>query len=330
MGGRQRGRVDRAAAGRRPSGMIVPGRLAAIRQGGGRREERPSVRARSSLRAKPLLWLCACSSSSCGSLAVQRAGRGDRSRCGAGEGREIGAFRRVFRLKAAVAVMLSSTTKTCWKGVEAHNQARTSGRASAGPHQGDSMDRIKITGGQAPQRLDSHLRRQERGAAVDDREPADTRPADAEERSQPRRRQSARPHPAQPRRRFRRRRQARRPRRAHRRDLPLLRARHRRHGGALRDGEPHARQLLGAGAAARALRPGEGVAARRLRHRHAPRRPAPDGLEGARRRDRDRERLRRRQGARRPARRAASCSRRCRWAPPTTCCSPLRSRAARP
>ena len=44
------------------------------------------------------------------------------------------------------------------------------------------------------------------------------------------------------------------------RDLPPHRPRHRRHHGALRDGEPHARQLLGAGAAAGPLRRGARVA----------------------------------------------------------------------
>ena len=48
----------------------------------------------------------------------------------------------------------------------------------------------------------------------------------------------------------------------------------------------HARELLGARPASCALRTGQGVAARRLRHRHAPRRSASDELEGARRRDR--------------------------------------------
>ena len=115
------------------------------------------------------------------------------------------------------------------------------------------------------------------------------------------------------------------------RDLPPHRARHRRHHRALRDGQPHARQLLGARAAARALRPGQGVAARRLRHRHASGRPAPDGPQGARRRDRHRRRLRaspRRR--RRPARRAHRLSRRSRSAPRTTCCWPPRWPRARP
>ena len=40
------------------------------------------------------------------------------------------------------------------------------------------------------------------------------------------------------------------------------------------------------------MRPGQGVAARRLRHRHAARRPASDGIEGPRRRNRYRRRLR--------------------------------------
>ena len=67
------------------------------------------------------------------------------------------------------------------------------------------------------------------------------------------------------------------------RDVPLHRPRYRRHHRALRDGLAHARELLGAGPARRALRAGPGLPARRLRHRHAAGRPASLGAEGARR-----------------------------------------------
>ena len=59
----------------------------------------------------------------------------------------------------------------------------------------------------------------------------------------------------------------------------------------LRAGEDHARLGAGAGAAARALRPGQGVAAGRLRHRPAAGRPAHQGPAGDGRDDRDRARL---------------------------------------
>ena len=51
------------------------------------------------------------------------------------------------------------------------------------------------------------------------------------------------------------------------------------------------------------MRRGPGLAARRLRHRHAAGRPSAHGAGAARRRDRDRRRLRRRPGAEGPARR---------------------------
>ena len=82
------------------------------------------------------------------------------------------------------------------------------------------------------------------------------RPADPQERAEPRRRQPAGAHPAQPWPRPHHRRQARRSVPAHGRDLPSVRPRHRRHHRALRAGQPHARELLGAGPAARPLRPG--------------------------------------------------------------------------
>ena len=71
------------------------------------------------------------------------------------------------------------------------------------------------------------------------------------------------------------------------------RRRRSRDHGALRPGAQDARLGAGAGAAGGALRPGEGVAARRLRHRHAAGRPAPQGPGGAGRRDRARRRLHR-------------------------------------
>ena len=79
------------------------------------------------------------------------------------------------------------------------------------------------------------------------------------------------------------------------------RARHRRHHRALRAGEPHARELLGAGPAARALRqarvslPGGCAIGTRPVDLHLM------GLEGARRGDRHRRRLCGRQGAGRAA-----------------------------
>ncbi len=177
--------------------------------------------------------------------------------------------------------------------------------AGLAPAQGDTgMDRIRIVGGEKLRGTIPISGAKKRRPAADDRQPAHPRPADAEERPQPCRRQPPRPHPAQPRRRPCRRRQTSRSRPAHRRDVPPFRARHRRYGSPLRDGLAHARQLLGARPVARPLRPGQGLAARRLRHRHAPRRPASDGPQGARRRDRDRGRLRYRQGqGRRAARR---------------------------
>ena len=64
---------------------------------------------------------------------------------------------------------------------------------------------------------------------------------------------------------------------------------------------------------------GARVHARRLRHRHAAGRPASDGAQGARRRDRHRRRLRGGQGAARASRARAWSSPRSRSAPPTPC-----------
>ena len=74
----------------------------------------------------------------------------------------------------------------------------------------------------------------------------------------------------------------------------------------LRAGEDHARLGAGAGAAARALRRGQGVAARRLRHRRAPGRPARQGPAGDGRDDLDRARLH--AGEREPPARARASS----------------------
>ena len=72
------------------------------------------------------------------------------------------------------------------------------------------MDRIRIVGGQPPQRHDPDFRRQERHAAADDREPADRGDADPRQRAAARRRRPAAAHPRQSRRRHHDRRQARR------------------------------------------------------------------------------------------------------------------------
>ena len=75
--------------------------------------------------------------------------------------------------------------------------------------------------------------------------------------------------------------------------------------------------LLGDRAAAGPHGRGQGVAARRLRHRHAPGRPVPRRPAGARRRHRRRHRLCHRQGAATAGSSAtATCSRKSRSAPP--------------
>ena len=78
---------------------------------------------------------------------------------------------------------------------------------------------------------------------------------------------------------------------ASRPDAAHLRRAHRRHHRALRARLQDARELLGGRAAARPHGRGEGVAAGRLRHRHAAGRPADHGAGAARRHDRDRRRL---------------------------------------
>ena len=84
------------------------------------------------------------------------------------------------------------------------------------------MDRIRIVGGTPLNGIDPDLRRQERGAAADDRQPAHRRDADARQRAAARRRRAADPHPRQPRRRPHGRRQAARPDHRDRPDHPAL------------------------------------------------------------------------------------------------------------
>ncbi len=163
----------------------------------------------------------------------------------------------------------------------------------------DHMDRIKIVGGQRLQGSIPISGAKNAALPLHDRLAAHGRPADAQERAEPRRREPAGAHPAQPRRRSRRRRQAVRQGRASRRDVPSHGARHLRYDGAIRARLAHARELLGAGAAACAHGRRQGVAARRMRHRHAAGRPASRGPQGARCRNRDRRRLRHRARAQR-------------------------------
>ena len=66
----------------------------------------------------------------------------------------------------------------------------------------NNMDRIRIVGGNELTRHHTDLRRQERGAAADDRLAADRRDADAGKRAASGRRRAADPHPRQSRRRL--------------------------------------------------------------------------------------------------------------------------------
>ena len=169
----------------------------------------------------------------------------------------------------------------------------------------------------APERQHPDLRRQERRPAADDREPADRRDADAGQRAAPLRRHGAVAHPVQPWRRPHGRGQARRPVGRERPDDLAHRPPDRRHLRALRAGLDHARQLLGDRADPGPHGRGQDLAARRLRHRHAPGRSAADGAGEARRRDRHRERLCARARAQGSEGRARSSSRRSRSAAPT-------------
>ena len=175
---------------------------------------------------------------------------------------------------------------------------------------GHSMDRIHITGGAPLNGVDPDLGRQERGAAADDREPAHRRDARADQRAAARRHRRADADPRQPRRRPHGRRQAARRRHRDRPDDPAHRLQRHRHHRALRAGLDHAGELLGDRAAAGPVRRGQGVAARRLRHRHPAGRSADHGPGAARRRDRDRCRLRGRQDQERPDAAPRSTSRR--------------------
>ena len=198
---------------------------------------------------------------------------------------------------------------------------RARGNRATRSHEGPShMDRITRHRRQAAQGHDPDLRRQERRPAADDRQPAHRRPAHPQERAEPRRRQPAGAHPAQPRRR---------PSPstasapippAHIGETFHLSARDIVDTTAPYELVSRMRASFWVlGPAARPLRPGARFAARRLRHRHAPGRPAPHGAQGARRRDRHRRRLCGRQGARAASGAAASSSPRSRSAPPTTC-----------
>ena len=135
------------------------------------------------------------------------------------------------------------------------------------------------------------LRRQECDAAADDREPADRSDADPRQRSAARRREHPAAHPRQSRRRHHGRRQASRRDAVRRADAAHFGRPHHRYHRALRTGLAHARELLGDRAARGALGRGQGLAARRLCHRHAPGRLPAHGAGAARRQDRDRRRL---------------------------------------
>ena len=165
------------------------------------------------------------------------------------------------------------------------------------------MDRIKIIGGKRLEGTIPISGAKNAALPLMIASTADLGPADAQERAEPRRRQHPRAYPAQPRRRPFDRGQARRAQPAYGRDVSFHRPRHRRHHRALRDGLAHARELLGARSARRALRRGPRLDARRLRHRHAARRSALARHEGDGRGDRHRRRLRRRPCEERPARR---------------------------
>ena len=145
---------------------------------------------------------------------------------------------------------------------------------------------------------DPDLRRQERGAAADDRQPADLRPAHAQERAQSGRRGPARTHPAQPRRRPLDRGQARRARPAtSARPITSPRAtsstppRPTRWSRACARASGCSAPLLARCGEARVSLPGGCAIGTRPVDLHL------QGAEGARRRDRHRRRLRRRQRA---------------------------------
>ena len=160
------------------------------------------------------------------------------------------------------------------------------GRAAGGNHGSHSYRRRP-----PPQRHDTDLGRQERHAAADDREPAHRRDADSRQCAAARRCRPAAANPRQSRRRHHGGRQAARRDRRSRPDAAHFRGPHRRHHRALRTRVQDAGEFLGDGAAGRAHGRGAGVAARRLRHRHAAGRPAHHGAGAARRQDRDRQRL---------------------------------------
>ncbi len=152
------------------------------------------------------------------------------------------------------------------------------GRLGTDPH-----SRRPAAGGRA-----AHFRRQERRPSPDDRLAPDPEPLMLENVPRLPTSTQLEPHPRKPRRRHRRRRQAR--ARRHARPAQI----HIDAGDIVDTTAPYelvshdARELLGARAASCPLRRGQRLDARRLRDRHAPRRPASHGPQGARRRDRHR------------------------------------------
>lgn len=129
----------------------------------------------------------------------------------------------------------------------------------------------------AAQRHDPDLGSQERGPAADDREPSDRGDAGAHQRAAAGRHRGADADSRQSRRRPHGRRQASGPDRRDRPDRPAHRLERHRYHSALRTRLDHAGELLGHRAVARPLRRGQGIAARRLRHRHPSGRPADHG-----------------------------------------------------
>ena len=144
---------------------------------------------------------------------------------------------------------------------------------------------------QQAQRHHCDFRGEERRAAADDRGAVDRTDPGARQRAAARRRRAIAAHSRQSRRRHHVGGQTARRSRLSGPDPAHFGSQHHRHHRALRAGVADARELLGDRAAAGADASGEGVAARRLRHRHAAGRSADHGAREAWRRHRHRRRL---------------------------------------